>query len=127
MTENNYITLDKLEVYKLSRIYSSEAWKIYKPLNWQERKIIGDQMIESVDSVGANIAEGYGRFHYADKNKFYYNARGSLLESKHWIELMFEREFINEDIFKKITSTYKTIEINLNLLIASQRDQKNNA
>lgn len=31
-------------------------------------------------SVTANIAEGYGRYHYLDSLKFYSNARGSLNE-----------------------------------------------
>ncbi|HRZ29314.1 MAG TPA: four helix bundle protein [Candidatus Paceibacterota bacterium] len=46
-----------------------------------EQIIIGTQFITAIDSIGANIAEGCGRFHYLDKNKFMYNARGSLMES----------------------------------------------
>ena len=69
--QNNYIELWDLDAYKLARQYSKEGWKIYQRLDWKMRKITGDQMIESIDSVGANIAEGYGRFHYLDKNKFY--------------------------------------------------------
>ena len=54
---------------------------------------MGDQFIEAVDSVGANIAEGYGRFHYLDRIKFYYNSRASLIEcNEHWIELLKERK-----------------------------------
>ena len=63
-------------------------------MDWKLQKIIGDQWITSIDSVGSNIAEGYGRFHYLDKIKFYYNARGSLLESKHWLDRLYERRII---------------------------------
>ncbi len=31
---------------------------------------MGDQFIKSIDSVGANIADGYGRFHYLDRINF---------------------------------------------------------
>ena len=85
--------LNDLEVYKLARELSRIGWKIYQNLNWQTKKIMGDQFIEAVDSVGANIAEGYGRFHYLDRIKFYYNSRASLIEcNEHWIELLKERK-----------------------------------
>ncbi|GIV44793.1 MAG: hypothetical protein KatS3mg035_1916 [Bacteroidia bacterium] len=31
---------------------------------------MGDQFVRATDSIGANIAEGYGRFHYLEKLKF---------------------------------------------------------
>lgn len=124
-TRSSYITLDNLEVYKLAREYSRIGWRIYETLGWQQRKIMGDQMIESVDSVGANIAEGYGRFHYLDKNKFYFNARGSLFESKHWVELLEERSMLVEGVASQMLHLYDQIQYKLNLLIKSQFSQKN--
>ena len=45
-------------------------------------------MLEAVDSVGANIAEGYARFHFLEKVRFYYISRASLSEGvEHWIDL----------------------------------------
>jgi len=78
-----YLSLDKLEVYKLARELSRITWEIYQELDWQNKKSQGDQFLSATDSVGANIAEGFGRFHFLDKVKFYFNARGSLLESRH--------------------------------------------
>ena len=126
MENGNYFTINNLVVYQLAREYSQHGWKIYEPLTWQQRKIIGDQMITSIDSVGANIAEGYGRFHYLDKIKFYYNARGSLIESNHWIELLRERGVITQDDFIKASNLYREILLKLNLLIKSQFNQKSN-
>jgi len=115
-----YINLKDLEVYKLSRKLSMKAWDIYKGLDWHNQKIMGDQFIESVDSVGANIAEGYRRYHYLDKIKFYYNARASLSEScEHWLPLLYEREFINEDTFKEIESLSSELAIKLNNFISA--------
>jgi len=65
-----YIKLFDLEVYKIAREISEVVWGIYGSLSWQEKKILGDQYIESADSIGANIAEGYGRFHYPTKSNF---------------------------------------------------------
>lgn len=91
------MNLEDLDIYKLAREISRESWLVYDNLNWQDKKIIGDQFISAIDSVGANIAEGFGRFHHLDKNRFNYNARGSLLESMHWLEILKERGKINID------------------------------
>ncbi|MBU4331738.1 four helix bundle protein [Patescibacteria group bacterium] len=120
----SYISLDNLKVYQLSRGYSREAWSVYEILNWQMKKVIGDQFIKSADSVGANIAEGYGRFHYLDKVRFYYNARGSLLESRHWLELLKERKLITQEKYNSMLEIYKNLTPGLNGLISSTR--KNN-
>lgn len=78
---------------------------------------MGDQSIRSTDSVGANIAEGYGRFNYLDKIRFYYNARGSLFESKHWLDLFYEREIIGKEKYFELIELYREIVKGLNGLI----------
>ncbi len=50
-----------------------------------DRWTIGIQLVRAAGSVGANIAEGTGRWHRADQRKFAFNARGSLCETEHWI------------------------------------------
>ena len=121
----SYLPLDQLKVYQLSISYSNGGWEIYQSLDWKDKKIIGDQFIRSVDSVSANIAEGYGRYHYLDRIKFYYNSRGSLFESKHWIDSLFKRKFINQQKYFDLAKKYKEIQINLNALINSTYQSKN--
>ena len=116
----DYIPLKDLEVYKLARELSIYGWKIYTPLSWQNKKVIGDQFIESLDSVGANIAEGYSRYHYLDKIKFYYNARGSLAEScDHWLPLMLERNLADNKICEEIKTLSEKLSFKLNNFINS--------
>jgi len=79
-----------LDVYKLSFNLSIEIWEVYYSLQTDLKYNIGSQVIRSINSIGANIAEGYGRFHYKDSLKFYYNARGSLWESKYWMYLLYK-------------------------------------
>jgi four helix bundle protein len=50
-----------------------------------ERWSVGIQLMRSVDSIAANIAEGTGRESRADQRRFYYMARGSLCETEHWL------------------------------------------
>jgi four helix bundle protein len=120
MESQNFIELKNLEVYQLSRKLSSIAWIIFCRLNFEDKKHIGDQFLRSVDSIGANIAEGYGRFHYLDKVRFYYNSRGSHYEAfTHWLELMVEREKISNEEFESISETALILRIKLNNLIAA--------
>jgi len=122
---NAYLSLGKLEVYKLARELSRVSWKIYEGFGWQEKKINGDQFIESVDSVGANVAEGYGRFHYLDKAKFYYNARGSLLEARHWLDLLVERGKVGKGSEKQFLTIYSELRPKLNGLVSATLKAKN--
>lgn len=112
-----------LEIYKISSKISREAWLIYEKLDWKYRKVVGDQWVTSTDSVGANIAEGFGRFHYLDKNKFNYNARGSLFESIHWTRLLFERGIISEKEFNSLVANQENLLVKLNAYIKSTKEQ----
>lgn len=116
---SDYLKLGDLEVYKIAVELSNFSWEIYDGFDWQVKKVIGDQFIRSVDSVGANIVEGYGRFHHRDKIKFYYNARGSLLESKHWVLLLNKRKIINQSKYEDILSGLDKLHKKLNSYIKS--------
>jgi four helix bundle protein len=118
MENQSYIELKNLEVYKMSRQLSSIAWKIFCRMGYEDKKHIGDQFLRSVDSVGANIAEGYGRFHYLDKVRFYYNARASHFEAfVHWLELLSERERISPEEFETINKKATSLQVKLNNFI----------
>ena len=119
-----YIKLNDLFVYKIAIELCNFAWGVYEVLDWKDKKIIGDQYIRSTDSIAANIAEGYGRYHYLDKIKFYYNARGSILETQHWTYLLHKRNKINIDKFNQLIQLENNIHVNLNKLIHSQYNCK---
>jgi len=120
------VELKDLEIYKICLEISRCAWLIYKKLPWREKKIVGDQWIKTIDSIGANIAEGFGRFHYLDKNKFNYNARGSLLESIHWTQLLKERRIITEKEGDEFLQKLESLLPRLNAYIGITRNKNKN-
>jgi len=123
--QRKYIPLKDLEVYKLARQLSKIGWEIYGGLDWQTKKINGDQFIEATDSVGANIAEGYHRFHYLDKIKFYYISRASLSESAdNWVELLYERKKVDEEKYQRFKIIAKDLAVRLNNFISSTYQSK---
>ena len=51
----------------------------------------GIQLVRSADSIGANLAESYGRRGHRDRTRFILIARGSALELEHWIDCALAR------------------------------------
>lgn len=114
-----YFTFNKLETYILAKELGNISWNIFTTLSWEHKKIMGFQFAESTDSIAANIAEGCGRFHYLDKRKFYFNARGSLFESRHWFDTMVDRKLINGINQQHYIEVYNNLQPSLNGLIRS--------
>ena len=110
--------LGELQVYQITLELSDQAWIIYQNLPKQFQFDIGSQFLRAVDSIGANIAEGYGRYHYKDSMTFYYNARGSLWESKHWLLLLKKRDFIEQEAFHDFLIKIESLGKKLNNFIA---------
>jgi len=113
--------LEELEVYKLAQELSSLAWDACRILDWHDKKLMGDQFLRATDSIAANIAEGYGRHHYLDRNKFNLNARGSLVEATHWCELLFCRKKIAPADYQLFLDKAKILSIKLNNFIRATR------
>jgi len=120
-----HILLKDLKIYQKSLMVGNKSWGIYKNFSWQVKKTIGDQFIMAINSIGANIAEGYGRFHYLDRIKFYYNARGSLLESLHWLELLKDRDLITEEDYCSMLNLLEDLNLSLNAFIKTNYQTKN--
>jgi four helix bundle protein len=113
------MVLEDLEVYQIALEISNLAWEIYNELPREHRFNQGNQFLEAADSVGANIAEGFGRYHYRDSLKFYYNSRGSLLELKHWNTLFIQRTLAKSENLKKMSELTEKEHFKLNSFINS--------
>ena len=110
-------TLEKLEVYQAAELFSDKIWEHI--IIWQlfEKDTIGKQMARSVDSVSANIAEGYGRFFYKESKQFYFYARGSLQETKAWLSKCKRRGIIETNICDELLTEAEQILKRLNAYI----------
>lgn len=95
-------SFEELECWKASRRLRIFVAKIVVPtLPKEERYGLASQILRFARSITANIAEGYGRFHYLDNAKFCSNARGSCFETlDHLItandESMISDEFLSD-------------------------------
>jgi len=72
-----------------------------------------------MDSVAANIAEGFGRFHYKENKHFLFYARGSLYESKTWITKAHNRKLISNEKYDELIQESDVLGVKLNNYIKS--------
>ena len=77
--------LDDLRVYAMAEELADLVWELVRPWEAFAKTTIGHQLVRAADSVGANIAEGYGRASPADHQRFIRTARGSLYEVRHFL------------------------------------------
>src|SRR5580704_11113580 len=110
----SYFNLEELEVYQLAESFSEEIWKVVARWDYFAKDTIGKQMVRSADSIGANIAEGYGRYHYKENRNFCYFSRGSIIETKGWLKKSKTRELLNEEQFHTLFEKLQNIHLKLN-------------
>ena len=60
-------------------------------------QVIGRQLVASAASIGANIAEGHGRFSLAAHRNHLSIAKGSACETDGWLDLLRRAGFIDAD------------------------------
>jgi len=87
-------SFEDLRVYLLAEEIGDAVWVIVKEWNNLAKDTIGKQIIRCADSIGANIAEGYGRGSYQDNRRFVRIARGSLYETRHWLRRAYQRKLL---------------------------------
>ncbi|WP_374951778.1 four helix bundle protein [Mucilaginibacter sp.] len=67
-----------------------------------------DQIIRSSRSIGNNLAEGHGRFHYQDNIRFCIIARGSLTETLDHLIVALDEGIISNDILSSFQIEYES-------------------
>lgn len=87
-------TFENLHILQTAEAIADAIWK--QVTQWDEfaRDAVGKQMARAADSVGANIAESFGRFSFGEKLQFLYYSRGSLFETKYWLNRACTRDLM---------------------------------
>jgi len=96
----------ELEVWKQSKKIRISISKLTKSFPPEEKYRLTDQIIRSSRSIGNNIAEGHGRFHYQDNIRFCIMARGSLSETLDHILIALEEKIIDDSILQSFQTDY---------------------
>lgn len=118
-----YLILNDVEAYKVAFKLSNEVWEV--AIRWDHfaKDTIGKQLVRAIDSISANIAEGFGRYYKKDKIKFYRYARGSTYECLDWCEKAKLRSLLNQNQYEQIHFQLKELPRLLNALIKYTNDK----
>ena len=96
-------SLETLNTWVKAKEFALRVYREIVPLLPTEEKwSMAQQIRRSANSIPANIAEGYGRFHYQDNIRFCYIARGSLEETLSHLVMCKELAYIPETTFTSI-------------------------
>ena len=104
-----------LEVYRVSKLFPRH--ELYG---------LTSQLRRASSSVTANIAEGFGRYHFKDKIRFYYQARVSLSEIQSFVVLARDLGYFKDDVSDSLLKQTATVAQLINGLIRSTEKQSAN-
>lgn len=116
MAKTNF---ENLRVYRLSEQLAGKIWDIV--LGWDKfaEDTVGKQVVRSVDSFGANIAEGEGRVSFQDNRRFVRVARGSLQETQHWLRRACKRNLLSAEQIEELKPLIEKLSPTLNVYLSS--------
>ncbi|PJA96672.1 MAG: four helix bundle protein [Ignavibacteriales bacterium CG_4_9_14_3_um_filter_34_10] len=117
MVDKKYLKLNDIESYKIAFKLSNYVWDIIVKWDYFAKDTVGKQFVRAIDSISANIAEGFGRYSKKDKIKFFRYSFGSLYESLDWNEKSHLRKLLNEEDYSYIFSELIKLPKSINSLI----------
>lgn len=117
MRRDNFLSLNDLNSYKISFNLSNYIWNIVVNWDYFSKNTIGMQFVRAIDSIPANIAEGFGRYNKKDKIKFYRYSFGSAKESLDWNEKSKIRGLLKIEEYNYIFNELNKIPKEINSLI----------
>lgn len=112
-------TFETLQVLQSAEQLADSIWK--RVVTWDDfpRDVVGKQLTRAADSIGANIAEAFGRFHFGEKLQFLYFARCSLFETKYWLNRVLRRNLMPVNDVQDYASRITSLARQLNAFAAS--------
>lgn len=117
MPDKKYLKLNDIECYKIAFKLSNYVWDIIIKWDHFAKDTVGKQFVRAIDSISANIAEGFGRYSKKDKVKFFRYSFGSVYESLDWNEKSHIRNLLNEEDYTYIFSELIKLPKSINSLI----------
>ena len=98
----------ELSVYKVCRTFRKEISTLVKGFPKEEKYLLSAQLLDASRSITANIAEGFGRFHYQENIQFCRQSRGSLTEVMEHLITAYDENYIDKGILESFNKKYKS-------------------
>lgn len=116
-----WLSIEEFDRFQELERLCDEVWE--RAIEWRAlaQDTLGKQLVRALDSAGANLVEGDGRYSSREKIHYCYIARGSLKEAAYWIRRARSRHLLEEkqaaDLLQRLDGLHRWI----NALIARRR------
>jgi four helix bundle protein len=119
--------LGDFRILKTAEGIADAVWK--QVVDWDKfaRDVVGKQLARATDSIGANIAESFSRFNYGEKLQFLYYSRGSLFETKYWLNRALIRDLMQAEEVKDYAGRLTEIARQLNSFASSLKTKRSDS
>ena len=114
---------EDLECWQEARKLTNMVYSATKSPAFKRDLRLSGQIQAAAGSVMANIAEGFARYHFKDKVRFYYQARGSVAEVQNFLLLAKDLNYIDLEICKTLGEKANATGKLINGLIRSISNQ----
>ena len=121
--DNKIRSFTDLNAWKQSHDLVLETYRITNNFPKTEIFVLTSQIRRCAISITSNIAEGFSRRTYKDKNQFYFISQGSLTELQNQILLARDLGYIENDVFKNLADKSVIVHKLINGLIKSSKDR----
>ena len=113
---------DDLEIYQSAKKLAVQIHQLTKRFPKHEMFELGSQMRRAIISVGANIAEGYGRRrHIADFKRFLEISCGSNNEVRFMLDIVYELKYVDEAEYCELKEQLETLGKRIHATIETWR------
>jgi four helix bundle protein len=109
----------ELKVWQDSKELTVAIYRLTETFPRKEMFGLSDQLRRAANSICANIAEGFDRFHTKDKIRFYYHSRGSISECKSHLMIACELRYLTQEQAAELIEQFNSVSRLLNNMIAS--------
>ncbi len=115
----------ELEAWKQARKIRNLISILTKKFPAEEKFRLTDQIIRCSRSIGNNLAEGHGRFHYQDNIRFCIIARGSLSETLDHLIVAVDENIISEETLRDFEKRIRLLpETNKWIFVLPQKEKE---
>ena len=109
--------INDLEIYREAMEIGEDVWSAVHGWDIFAKDTMGKQIVRAADSVAANLAEGYGRYHFKENQKFCFYSRGSAEETQTWLEKATRRGLMDRNFARTLYDRVETYKKRLNAYI----------
>ena len=118
----SYTPIEEFDMFAKLEKLIDEIWDEVVGWDTFTRNTIGQQLVESADSMGANLVEGDGRYSHKEGIRFFHIARGSGREARFWIKRARARKLMTEERADDFTNRTTEVLRWINSLIRKRKE-----